>query len=113
MSEMKMSDVFELPVNYNIDVCRVASEKGSVLVSAEAVNLKHICHAINNHDKLTETVKKQQETIDDLVCMLKGLTEEYDELLDKSINYIGSHGASGLAQAKLLLSKLNNEDCDE
>lgn len=50
--ELKMGDVFDLPVKHNIDVCKVASERGSAFISAKAVNLKHICHAINNHDRL-------------------------------------------------------------
>lgn len=70
MSELKMSDVFALPVKHNIDVCKVTSEKGSILVSAEAVNLKHICHAINSHDNLVEQIAKLQAEKVELVAAI-------------------------------------------
>lgn len=38
-----------------------------------------------------------------LKSLIGGLISEYEELLNKSINHIGSHGTSALSQAKLTL----------
>lgn len=48
-------------------------------------------------------IRKQR---DELKLMLAGVIAEYEELLDKSIDHVGSHGTSAMAQAKILLSEL-------
>jgi hypothetical protein len=65
-----MSDYFKLPVNYDIDICKVHAI-GHNAIEAKVINLKVVCHAINNHDKLTEQNAK-------LVEMLESIIKETD-----------------------------------
>ena len=59
---MKMSDYFKLPVNYDIDICKVHAI-GHNAIEAKVINLKVVCHAINNHDRLVEENKRLREFV--------------------------------------------------
>ena len=63
---MKMSDYFELPVSFDIDLCKIHSPSHN-LIEAKAINLEAQCYAINNHDRLTEENTKLREIIWEIV----------------------------------------------
>ena len=78
---MKMSDYFKLPVNYDIDICKVHAIDHNV-IAAKVINLKVVCHAINNHDKLTEQNEKLVGLIEMLLDIPSVRRQLDDEILD-------------------------------
>lgn len=103
---MKMSDVFNLPLNVAENELAVIDKDNVIVAWADNFSGESarncIVFAVNNHDRLTEENKRLRD-------LLKGVTSEYDDLLGKSIEYVGSHGTSALYQAKRLLSELGGE----
>ena len=64
MSEMKMSDMFELPVRASqLEVYGANSNPGITFEDIE----KAAAHAINNHDKLTEQNAKLVEMLNEII----------------------------------------------
>ena len=63
---MKMSDYFELPVSFDIDLCKIHSPSHN-LIEAKAINLEAQCYAINNYDRITEENAKLLEMLERLV----------------------------------------------
>ncbi len=92
--EIKMAEIFGSEGMKNLHL------RGALVLTgpeAEAAVL-----AVKNHDRLTEENKLLRD-------LLKGITSEYDDLLEKSIEHVGSHGTSALHQSKILLSETGGE----
>lgn len=109
---MKMSDVWG--ENYELTYSTYPSphfngeEYGMLFNNEEPC--KAICYAVNNHDALTETLRLKEEEckqlaqdVGEVKSLLAGVIEEYEELLNKSIDHVGCHGTSALSQAKLFI----------
>lgn len=66
MNDKKMSDVFDLPVSIGK---KAASHASAILDGCGTFGIindqamKHSCHAINNHDRLTEENKQLREML--------------------------------------------------
>lgn len=89
-NEIKMSDVFKLPLHFNIEICEI--NKFGCAVEAVAVNKDHILHAINTHDQHLARIAEleSKETIEDnaseIIRELEFTSEivgvSYDELME-------------------------------
>lgn len=60
MSEFKMSDYFDKPVKFDIDLCKINQQAHNV-IEAKAINLDALCEAVNNHDRLVEENQRLTE----------------------------------------------------
>lgn len=68
MSEMKMSDMFELPVRASqLEVYGANSNPGITFEDIE----KAAAHAINNHDRLIEENKRLREALGNYVMAVR------------------------------------------
>ncbi|WAX23069.1 hypothetical protein pA_gene0028 [Vibrio phage 13VT501A] len=66
MSEMKMSDVFNLPVvakEHCVEISKPRDDGIRVLIPlwVSGFESSHIAHAINNHDRLTEELQAKTD----------------------------------------------------
>lgn len=86
---MKMSDALELPVVQNqsrLFKHVVYSEKSDVVAFSCHNNqiAQHACHAINNHDRLTEENAKLREFIEKQIPFLNSVSaQKAQQLLTK------------------------------
>lgn len=70
---MKMSEIFHLPVSFDVDLCKIHSPSHN-LIEAKAINLEAQCYAINNHDRLTEENAKLRHELANLIYMAENNT---------------------------------------
>ncbi len=68
MSDLKMSDVFSLPVSTNMDLARIIMDDDGALFSAIPENLNMQCEAINSYDSHVEQIAKLERDVE----MLRG-----------------------------------------
>ncbi|AUR83809.1 coil containing protein [Vibrio phage 1.042.O._10N.286.45.B8] len=110
MSDMKMSDVFELPVYSGMK----AATKASAIYDASGTfgilnnqAMRHVAHAINNHDRLEqenkqliETGHKANKDLRNDVNEIQQENAELREALQKTINLSERFVVNALTLAK-------------
>lgn len=95
MSEMKMSDHFDLPVSFDVDLCKIYSPSHN-LIEAKAISLDAQCYAINNHDRMVEEIAELKAALELMILQFESDHNcEYEYKVIKS--------------SKNLLTKLNQE----
>ena len=78
-----MSDVFNLPVTTDIEVCTL-EDISPIAIAASLLNKEYVFHAINSHDQLLRTIEEKDKVISELSSILDRLnalgflTESHD-----------------------------------
>lgn len=85
--EIKMSDYFDLPVSFDIDLCKIHSPSHN-LIEAKAISLNAQCQAINNHDRLVEENKRLREERDEAIELAKRANKGYSHMIKLHNNYL-------------------------
>ena len=65
MSKFRMTDVFNLPVTKEREVC-ILEDRTPIMIAALLLNKEYVFHAINSHDQLVDTITKQEKVISEL-----------------------------------------------
>lgn len=89
MENMKMSDVFDLPLQRAVNELAIVDKNDCVVGWADAfsgeVARDCIVESINNHDRLIEENKQQRESLDAFRDLVKAQTKTMSELNEENL----------------------------
>lgn len=92
-NEIKMSDVFKLPLHFNIEICEI--NQFGCAVEAVPVNKDHILHAINSHDQHLARIAELESALNEIV----NEAQCYEQRSGKSVSWT-SNAKQLLEQSK-------------
>lgn len=111
MSDLKMSEVFGLPViegNFVNEHTRMVCDQKGVFAMSNISASSRVAHAINNHDRLVEEIAQLKADVAELVESLNTMTDFAEHQMNPWQNdpsLFDDEDSGNLSHAKNLLQK--------